>query len=304
MDTVKKALIIGAFSDIGKNSTFGDIQAMEVLCSWLNEIEIKFDVLDNVTSNKKNISINEIDPYKYDILIYVCGPFGRNTYCKKFSHCLKIGIDISIEKDESHYIDSQTCLNLIIPRDSKTIRNPEFAFKASSRDVAVVGVALVHGQGKKENSKHEEVEAAVKKYFKSNGYAVIKLDTLITTPIRKNQTNISSVSQFEALVRRCDFIISSRLHGLVYALKNNVPVIAIDPILGGGKLTKQTEAVNWPIILNGEDISAEKIENAEKEILKIKNTDTIYKVKEFANKRLDEIKHSLINNIIEFKNKG
>jgi hypothetical protein len=299
MTTKKKALIMGAFSDIGKNSTFGDIQAMEVLCSWLNEIQVEFDVLDKVSSKKKNISI---DPYKYDILIYVCGPFGRNTYCKNFSHCLKIGIDVSIEKNESHYIDSYKCLDFIIPRDSITVKNPEFVFKASSPDVAVVGLALVHGQGDKERSRHQQIEAVVKKYFKNNGYAIIKLDTLITTPIRKNQTNISSVSQFEALVRRCDFIISSRLHGLVYGLKNNIPVIAIDPISGGGKLTKQAQAINWPIIINGDTVSEEKIKDAEKEIINIKNT--IPQIKDFADKRLDEIKKGLIDIIVEFRNKG
>jgi hypothetical protein len=299
MTTKKKALIMGAFSDIGKNSTFGDIQAMEVLCSWLNEIQVEFDVLDKVSSNKKNISI---DPYKYDILIYVCGPFGKNTYCKNFSHCLKIGIDVSIEKDESNYIDSQKCLDVIIPRDSITVKNPEFAFKASSPDVAVVGLALVHSQGDKERSRHQQIEDVVKKYFKNNGYASIKLDTLITTPIRKNQTNISSISQFEALVRRCDFIISSRLHGLVYGLKNNIPVIAIDPIFGGGKLTKQAQAINWPIIINGDEVSEEKIKDAEKEIVNIKNT--IPQIKDFADKRLDEIKKGLIDIIVEFKNKG
>ena len=299
MTTKKKALIRGAFSDIGKNSTFGDIQAMEVLCSWLNEIQVEFDVLDKVSSKKKNISI---DPHKYDILIYVCGPFGKNTYCKNFSHCLKIGIDVSIEKNESHYIDSQKCLDFIIPRDSITVKNPEFVFKASSPDVAVVGLALVHDQGDKEKSRHQQIEAVVKKYFKNNGYAIIKLDTLITTPIRKNQTNISSVSQFEALVRRCDFIISSRLHGLVYGLKNNIPVIAIDPIFGGGKLTKQAQAINWPIIINGDDVSEEKIKDAEKEIINIKNT--IPQIKDFADKRLDEIKKGLIDIIVEFRNKG
>lgn len=34
---MKRALIVGAFSDVNKACTFGDLEAAEVLASWLTE---------------------------------------------------------------------------------------------------------------------------------------------------------------------------------------------------------------------------------------------------------------------------
>jgi hypothetical protein len=297
MNYPKKTLIIGAFSDIGKNATFGDIQAKEVLISWLNENKMNFDVIDNVSNTEKQQLIEEIDPNKYDTLIYVCGPFGKNKIYKKFSHCLKIGLDVSIINDENYYLNNSNGLNFIIPRESPNKTNPELAFKANSDKVLVVGLCLVHFQNPIETSRHQQVDIAVKKYFKDSGNAIIKLDTLITTPIRKNTTNITSISQFESLVRKCDVIISSRLHGLVYSLKNNIPVVAIDPKLGGGKVTKQANELGWPVIINGDNLSSEDVSLAVQKALDKKNIDIMYKIQESASKKIDKLKEELIQKI-------
>jgi len=297
MNYPKKTLIIGAFSDIGKNATFGDIQAKEVLISWLNENKMNFDVIDNVSNTEKQQLIEEIDPNKYDTLIYVCGPFGKNKIYKKFSHCLKIGLDISIINNEDYYLNDSNGLNFIIPRESPSKTNPELAFEATSNKVLVVGLCLVHFQNPIETSRHQQVDVAVEKYFKDSGNAIIKLDTLINTPIRKNPTNITSISQFESLVRKCDVIISSRLHGLVYSLKNNIPVVAIDPKLGGGKVTKQANELGWPVIINGDNLSSEDVSLAVQKALDKKNIDIMYKIQESASKKIDKIKEELIQKI-------
>jgi hypothetical protein len=297
MNYPKKTLIIGAFSDIGKNATFGDVQAKEVLAAWLNENKMDFDVIDNVSDIRKAQLIEEIDPNKYDTLIYVCGPFGKNKIYKKFSHCLKIGLDISIINNEDHYLNDSDGLNFIIPRESPNKTNPELAFEATSNKVLVVGLCLVHFQNPIETSRHQQTYVAVKKYFKDSGNAIIKLDTLITTPIRKNPTNITSISQFESLVRKCDVIITSRLHGLVYSLKNNIPVVAIDPILGGGKVTKQANELGWPVIINGDNLSSEDISIAIQKALDSKNIDLIKNIKQSASEKISKLKKQLIKKI-------
>ena len=45
---------------------------------------------------------------------------------------------------------------------------------------------------------------------------------------------------------RVDALLTTRLHGMVLALKNGVPVVAIDAIRGGGKVTEQAHAIGWP----------------------------------------------------------
>ena len=49
----------------------------------------------------------------------------------------------------------------------------------------------------------------------------------------------STAAQVESLLRRLDAVVSSRLHGMVLALKNGVPVVALDPVDGGAKVAAQ-----------------------------------------------------------------
>jgi polysaccharide pyruvyl transferase WcaK-like protein len=57
-----------------------------------------------------------------------------------------------------------------------------------------------------------------------------------------------------------DVLITNRLHGLVLGLKNSIPVVAVDPIAGGGKVTAQARALGWPILIPAEELSAEKLD--------------------------------------------
>jgi hypothetical protein len=45
-----------------------------------------------------------------------------------------------------------------------------------------------------------------------------------------------------------DAVVTTRLHGLVLGLKAGVPVLAVDPVAGGGKVTAQGKALGWPVV--------------------------------------------------------
>jgi hypothetical protein len=44
-----------------------------------------------------------------------------------------------------------------------------------------------------------------------------------------------------------DAVVTTRLHGLALGLKAGVPVLAVDPVAGGGKVTAQGAALGWPV---------------------------------------------------------
>jgi polysaccharide pyruvyl transferase WcaK-like protein len=44
-----------------------------------------------------------------------------------------------------------------------------------------------------------------------------------------------------------DVLVTTRLHGLALALKNAVPVLAVDPMGDGAKILKQAKTVGWPL---------------------------------------------------------
>jgi hypothetical protein len=52
------------------------------------------------------------------------------------------------------------------------------------------------------------------------------------------------------------------LHGLVLSIKNGVPAIAIDAIEGGAKVSKQAEAIQWPIVIAENQLSTEALDSA------------------------------------------
>ena len=55
---------------------------------------------------------------------------------------------------------------------------------------------------------------------------------------------------------------TTRLHGLVLALKNGVPVVAIDPEAGGAKLARQAKTVGWPICFIADELDSRALEDA------------------------------------------
>jgi polysaccharide pyruvyl transferase WcaK-like protein len=59
-----------------------------------------------------------------------------------------------------------------------------------------------------------------------------------------------------------DLVITTRLHGLVLALKNGVPAIAIDPIPRGFKIEGQAHTVGWPVVLPVDGLTNERLEEA------------------------------------------
>jgi hypothetical protein len=58
-----------------------------------------------------------------------------------------------------------------------------------------------------------------------------------------------TAAQVEAVIARADVVVTTRLHGLVLALKQGVPALAVDPVAGGAKVAAQAAAWGWPVLL-------------------------------------------------------
>ena len=54
---------------------------------------------------------------------------------------------------------------------------------------------------------------------------------------------------------------TTRLHGLVLSVRNGVPPVVIDPIVGGAKVARQARVVGWPIIFDT-DVRMDRLEEA------------------------------------------
>jgi polysaccharide pyruvyl transferase WcaK-like protein len=80
--------------------------------------------------------------------------------------------------------------------------------------------------------------------------AVVPIDTRLD----ENATGLRTPAEVESLIARMDVVVTTRLHGLVLALKNGVPTLAVDPIAGGAKVRRQAETLGWTVALESEGL--------------------------------------------------
>lgn len=251
----KRAIVVGAFSYPDWWCTFGDVEAMLEVRSWLEASGIAFDIACHPQNGFDGVDIHIVDPSRYTIFIYVCGPWNEPRYERffgPFSHCVKIGVNVTVLNGAAHGFD------LLYARDLGTDVRPDLALVRRSAAIGrpVVGLCLVHPQEEYgERQRHALVGQEVMRFCDEHGIVALPMDTVCY----QNTTSTRSIDQFDALAARTDYVITSRLHGLVLSLRAGVPAIAIDPIAGGGKVTAQARALEWPLLVGADDISVAAI---------------------------------------------
>jgi hypothetical protein len=282
LNSTDRVLIAGWFSYPDRKATFGDVAAMDVICSWLDERSIPYDVAGNALNRVRGVDLHTVDPANYSFFVFVCGPWVFNReLLARFQHCVKIGINLSIEREGNGGFD------YFFPRDRPGEQYPDLVFSASSATVPVVGIVLVHPQRiYGDRQRHHIVEKLVNELVSSGEIAPVYLDTLLDN----NPGNLLYQSQFESVLKRTDVVISTRLHGMVYSLKNGIPVIAIDPVYGGAKIKAQAKAIDWPMVLAAEYLTLQGLKEAINHCLKNDITEKMKSSRELARIQNGEVK--------------
>jgi hypothetical protein len=233
------------------------------------------------------VDLYAVNPEKYTIFIFVCGPWRFDqVLLGRFQHCVKIGVNLSIAEEGMQGFD------YLLPRDTPTENNPDLVFSAKTSLVPVVGIVLVHPQpiyGKRQ--RHHIVQKVVDDLVCKGEIAPLWMDTLL----RDNVGSLKNTAQFESLIRRTDLVISTRLHGMVFSLKNGIPVIAIDPVAGGAKITAQANALGWQLLINGEDLTRKRLSDAMEVCLKGSLATEIVECRLNAEKAILNIKDKMVN---------
>ncbi len=255
---MRRAIVLGHFS------TFGDLICLDLVENKLHDAGIIFDVFAFDTDARESIgNIKEwenVIPEDYKILIVCCGPYDKAMFDKKgillskFAHCKRISFNTSMIEP----IESWSPFQFLIERDSNNNRRVESSFLYDfNHEVSYVTTCFVENQeeyGKRQV--HDHIIKVVETNLKHNSILRLKVDTKF--PPKNNQSGFESVDQLIAVVSRSEFLITNRIHGLVFGLLSGVPVIVIDGIKGGGKVSKQCALIGWPC-LNGELLTDEKL---------------------------------------------
>jgi hypothetical protein len=244
-----RVLVVGWFSFLHGEATAGDLLALEAVRSTLRDAGIEHEVAwSAVMCPAGGLRFDAARPRRYTHLLFVCGPgHGQpvRDLHERFARCRRVAVGVSILDPAD-----PACARFhhVVSRDGPQLRpRPDLAARPVTRTVPVVGVYLTQGQQEYgTRRRHAEVTAALTSWLRGLDWARLALDTrLDPRDWRLNATP----DQTESTIRKLDLVVTTRLHGLVLALKNGVPALAVDPVVGGGKVSGQSEAWGWPALL-------------------------------------------------------
>jgi hypothetical protein len=251
---MEKILVAGWFSFENCHATAGDLLTRDVACEWIVRAGFKYEVaLAHPFTG--GVDIWSVNPTEYSHLIFVCGPFHQRaleeSVLSRFAQCRLIGLNLSMSMD----LDQWNPFDFLIERDSSRKVNPDLAFASRQSLVPVAGLCLVEdypgGQTQRANAAIERLRAA-------RQIACVQIDTRLDV----NSTGLRSPAEVESMLARVDVVITTRLHGMVLALKNGVPALSIDPEAGGAKVLRQAQLLGWPVVFTLEQLTDAALQQA------------------------------------------
>lgn len=254
-----RALVAGWFSFEWMGATAGDLMVRDVTCRWLDGVGREYDVA-MAPPFTGGVDWRAVDPAAYSHVIFVCGPFGNGepvtAFLERFAGARRIGLNLSMLQP----LEEWNPFDLLIERDSSAAANPDMSMAAERARVPVVGKILVHVQREYgDRGRHDVVHAAIERLLAERPAAIVPIDTRLDV---ENAGGLRTSAEIDALIGRMDVVVTTRLHGTVLALRNGVPVVAVDPVAGGAKVSRQARALGWRVVLVGDEATDAALEQA------------------------------------------
>lgn len=243
-----RVLVTGWPSFRHGEATAGDVLAMEAVRRTLAAAGIPYDLAWSPVFRPGGHTLPQAPPGRYSHLVFCCGPLHGPQVAglhRRYARCRRIAVGVSVIDPAD---PAAAGFHAILARDG-TGGSPrrDLAAGVGVPPVPVAGVCLAPGQREYgERRRHDEVTAGLGAWLEGQECARVVLDTRLDP---RGWRNHATPSQVEAIIRRLDVVVTTRLHGLVLALKNGVPALAIDPVAGGAKVSAQARAWDWPAVI-------------------------------------------------------
>jgi len=253
-----KALVAGWFSFEEMGATAGDLISRDLAGEWLREAGYECHIA-HAPPFSDGVDWRAVDPSQYDLVVFVCGPFGKNEltseFLSRFPGARLVGLNLSMLQP----LDVWNPFDLLLERDSDRTSRPDISFLSERTLVPVVGVVLVHPQEEYGGrAMHGAANEAVRRLLSGREVAAVPIDTRLDV----NETGLRTSAEVESLVARMDLLVTTRLHGTALSIKNGVPAIVIDPIAGGAKVKRQADTLGWPLVFTADSLRDETLSEA------------------------------------------
>lgn len=236
-----RVLVAGWFS-LDTGATAGDLLVRDVVCAWLADAGIEHDVAVGAPYGD-GVHWFRVAPERYTHVVIACGPVVEDmeigAIVRRFERCRLIALNTSMAGDPAW-----RPFDAVIARDGDPGADPrpDLALIAAAPAVPVVARVEAHRQVEYTAPRPDLVATAFDRLLAGRAAAPVVVDTNLAPDVPGRR----SPAEVEALIRRADVVLTSRLHGLVLALKHGVPAVAVDPVPGGAKVCAQARALGWP----------------------------------------------------------
>lgn len=248
-----RVLLTGWPSFLHGEATAGDVLSMQRVSAALAEAAVPCEAAWSPRFAPGSLTLDDAHPQDYTHVVFACGPahgWQVRELHRRYARCRRIAVGVSVVDAGDPAV---TGFHEVLARDGaagEPVR--DLAVPPRHTTVPVAGVVLAPGQGEyADRRRHDSVHRCLQSWLARLDCAPLPLDTRLDT---EDWRLCSTAEQCTALFGRADVIVTSRLHGLVLALAQAVPALAVDPVEGGGKVTAQAAAWEWPAVLSAGDL--------------------------------------------------
>jgi hypothetical protein len=264
-----RALVVGWSSFLHGEATAGDVLSMRAVRTALGAAGVPADTAwSRVMCAPGGLRYDDVNPAGYDVVVFACGPLVGPSIAElheRFAQCRRVAVGVSVvDPDDPAATGFDAVLARDAPGAAPRVDLAAAALPVRSADrpavgeLPVVGVFLSGGQAEYgERQRHDAVTTALGGWLTGLSAAVLSLDTRLDP---RDWRQPRTAGQLLAVLDRLDLVVTTRLHGLVLGVGCGVPVLAVDPVAGGGKVTDQARALGWPAVLAAEDATGPRLE--------------------------------------------
>ena len=258
-----RALVVGWSSPLHGEATAGDVLSAEAVCARLAADGVPFDTawspaMHRAYGPRGGLRLDDAvaAAERWTHLVWACGPITGwqvEELHAAFAHARRLAVGVSVLDPADPAV---TGFHVVVPRDAPGAEpQRDLAARAPVPALPVLGVFLTSGQGEYgAHRRHDEVSGALGEWLARQRCARLLLETRLDP---RDWRMPATAEEVVAQVARTDVVVTTRLHGLVLALRAGVPAVAVDPVAGGAKVSAQARAWNWPALAGAEEVLAD-----------------------------------------------
>jgi hypothetical protein len=242
-----RVLVTGWPSFLHGEATAGDVLAMEAVRRALAARGIPCDLAWSPVLRPAGPALDDCPPERYTHLVFACGPahgWQVAQLHERYQDCWRVAVGVSVIDPADPAV---TGFHAVLPRDAPgRPARLDLAAAVPVAPVPVAAVILANDQPEyAAHGRHAQVSQELDGWLATADCARIDLDTRLGAGEWRSP---ATAAQVESAIARADVVVTTRLHGLVLALKNGIPVLAVDPVAGGAKVAAQAAAWGWPVL--------------------------------------------------------